>query len=177
MTWIPAPSSAGPPEYVIILAASQWVKTATRKTDSTSGTPCTPAKTPSPPPTSNPTWKPNHDRTRSKTMTLTITGTTISSDQSPHTARHTPGRNGWEVSWLPGRTLDRNTAITAMVLADVTGPGDMHPGHRLWIHVEGWAAELRLTAPEAIARTSQPPSGISRHREASSLRPDHEAAD
>jgi hypothetical protein len=43
----------------------------------------------------------------------------------------------WEVSWLPGRLLTRNDAITAMVLADVTGLGDMHPQHRLWAHVEG----------------------------------------
>ena len=51
-------------------------------------------------------------------MTLTINDTTMTSDQTAHTARHEPSRNGWEVSWLPGRTLDRNTAITAMILAD-----------------------------------------------------------
>ena len=47
-------------------------------------------------------------------MTLTINDTTMTSDQSAHTARKAPDQNGWEVSWLPGRTLDRNTAITAM---------------------------------------------------------------
>ncbi len=37
------------------------------------------------------------------------------------TARPAPGRqHQWEVSWLPGQTLDRNTAITAMTLADTT---------------------------------------------------------
>ena len=55
-------------------------------------------------------------------MTLTINDTTMTSDQTPHTARHAPSRNGWEVSWLPGRILDRNSAITAMVLADTSSP-------------------------------------------------------
>src|SRR6266704_1539784 len=59
-------------------------------------------------------------RTRpgSRTMTLTINDTTMTSDQTPHTARHAPSQIGWKVSWLPGRTLDRNSAITAMILAD-----------------------------------------------------------
>jgi hypothetical protein len=38
------------------------------------------------------------------------------------------------VSWLPGQTLDRNTAITAMVLADTTAEPDLHESHRLWPH-------------------------------------------
>ena len=43
----------------------------------------------------------------------------MTSDQTPHTARPAPGRqHAWQVSWLPGRLLDRNTAITAMILAD-----------------------------------------------------------
>ncbi len=88
-------------------------------------------------------------------MTLTITDTTMTSDNTAHTARQAPG-NGWEVSWLPGQTMDRNSAITAMVLADLTGEQDLHQGHRLWPHIEGWAAELGLTGPDAIARASQP---------------------
>ena len=83
-------------------------------------------------------------------MALTILDDTISSDRTTHTARAVPGK-GWEVSWLPGRPLTRNSAITAMTLAEVTAPGDMHPGHRLWPHIEGWAAELGLDAPEALA--------------------------
>jgi hypothetical protein len=59
------------------------------------------------------------------------------------------------VSWLPGRCLDRNSAITAMVLADVSGRGDMNQGHRLWVYVAGWAAELGLTAPGVLAMTTQ----------------------
>ena len=90
-------------------------------------------------------------------MTLTINDTTMTSDQTAHTARHAPGRNGWEVSWLPGQTLDRNTAITAMILADTAAEPDLHEGHRLWPHIQSWAAELGLTGPEAIAAASQPP--------------------
>ena len=97
-------------------------------------------------------------------MALTINDTAMTSDQTAHTARHAPERNGWEVSWLPGQTLDRNTAITAMVLADTAAEPDLAEGHRLWPYVQGWAEELGLTAPEAIARTSQPPGGINRCR-------------
>jgi hypothetical protein len=110
-------------------------------------------------------------------MTLTITDTTMTSDQTAHTARHAPDRGGWDVSWLPGQTLDRNTAITAMILADTTaGPG-LAEGHRLWPFVQGWAAELGLTAPDAIAKTSQPPGGINRQHKQPSRQPDREAAD
>jgi len=102
-------------------------------------------------------------------MTLTINDTTMTSDQNPHTARHAPGRpHQWEVSWLPGQVLDRNTAITAMILADLTGEGDLHEGHRLWPHIEGWAAEVGLTGPDAIARASEPPEKISNQEAATS---------
>ena len=61
-------------------------------------------------------------------MTLTINDTTMTSDQTAHTARHAPDRNGWEVSWLPGQILDRNSAITAMVLADTTAERELARG-------------------------------------------------
>jgi hypothetical protein len=93
-------------------------------------------------------------------MTLTIGDTTMISDQSAHTARQAPSRNGWEVSWLPGQTLDRNTAITAMTLAEAAAGTGLHEGHRLWPHIQGWAAELGLTGPEAVAAASQPPGDI-----------------
>ena len=91
-------------------------------------------------------------------MTLTINDTTMTSDQTAHTARQAPSSEHlWEVSWLPGRTLDRNSAITAMVLADQAGVRDLDERHRLWPHIEGWAAELVLTAPDVLTRTSSPP--------------------
>jgi hypothetical protein len=110
-------------------------------------------------------------------MTLTITDTTMTSDQSAHTARHAPERNGWEVSWLPGQTLDRNTAITAMTLAETTTEPGLREGHRLWPHIQNWAQELGLTAPHAIARASQPPGDLNREQEPARRPPDREAAD
>jgi hypothetical protein len=110
-------------------------------------------------------------------VTLRIDDTTMTSDQSAHTARHAPGRGGWEVSWLPGQVLDRNTAITAMTLADTAAEPDLHEGHRLWPHIQGWAGELGLTAPDAIVKTSQPPSDLNRQQEQASRQPDREAAD
>jgi hypothetical protein len=111
-------------------------------------------------------------------MTLTINDTTMISDQTPHTARLAPGcQHIWQVSWLPGEVLDRNSATTAMLLADITGKGEPHEGHRLWPHIEGWAAQLGLTGPDAIAQASQPPRGIDPQQERASGQPDREAAD
>jgi hypothetical protein len=111
-------------------------------------------------------------------VTLTINDTTMTSDQTAHTAQPAPGRqHEWEVSWLPGQTLDRNTAITAMVLADTTAEQDLHEGHRLWPHIQSWAQELGLTAPEAIAQASQPPGDLNRQQEQTGRQPDREAAD
>ena len=108
-------------------------------------------------------------------MALTILDDTISSDRSAHTARALPSRDQtWEASWLPGRLLDRNSAITAMMLADITSSEDMNAGHHLWSHIEAWAAELDLTAPEAAARTRAVPPW-SRHGK-SALPADPEAA-
>jgi hypothetical protein len=101
-------------------------------------------------------------------VTVKIDDIIMSSDKTAHTARQTPGQRRWEVSWLPSQTVDRNTAITAMILADTAAERDLHEGHRLWPHIQGWAEELGLTAPDAIARVSQPPAG---------RQPDREAAD
>ena len=111
-------------------------------------------------------------------MTLTINDSSMISDRTAHTARHAPARGGWEVSWLPGQTLDRNTAITAMVLADTTAEPDLREGHRLWPHIQSWAAELGLTGPEAVAAASQPPpDGIDHEQEHADGQLDREAAD
>jgi hypothetical protein len=81
------------------------------------------------------------------------------------------------VSWLPGRTLDRNTAITAMILADTAADQHVREGHRLWPHIQGWAAELGLTGPDAVAAASQPPGDPSREHEPGGGRLGREAAD
>ena len=105
-------------------------------------------------------------------MTVTISDTTMTSDQTAHTARQAPsGEHHLEVSWLPGRTLDRNSA---MVLADQAGVHDLNERHRLWPHIEGWAAELGLTGHDAVNRISQPDAPGQQHgRECE--RPDPEA--
>ena len=108
-------------------------------------------------------------------MTLTINDTTMTSDQTTHTARLAPGsQHLWEVSWLPGEVLNRNSAITAMILADHADERDLNEGHRLWPHVEGWAAELGLTGSDAVNRVSQP-GAPGRYHDREGERPDPEA--
>ena len=108
-------------------------------------------------------------------MTVTILDDSMSSDRTPHTARLTPTDwRAWEVSWLPGRRVDRNSAITAMALADLAASDDMHAGHRLWPHISAWAGELELTAPEALTRLADAPRWADAGR--SGARDDPEAA-
>jgi hypothetical protein len=88
---------------------------------------------------------------------ITITDTSMSSPATPHTATATGG--GWMVSWLPDRTLTRDQATTAMVIANIVGHrGVPRADDSMWLHLDGWAAELGLTAPTAVARVSQPPA-------------------
>jgi hypothetical protein len=107
-------------------------------------------------------------------MTLTINDATMTSDQTAHTARLAPGQHLWEVSWLPGRALDRNSAITAMTLADLAGERDLSERQQLWPFIQGWAAELGLTGSDAVNRVSRA-AGPRRQRERDSERPDPEA--
>ena len=51
---------------------------------------------------------------------------------------------------------------------------DLNERHRLWPHIEGWAAELGLTGHDAVNRISQPGAPGQQHgRERE--RPDPEA--
>jgi hypothetical protein len=87
---------------------------------------------------------------------ITITGTSMRSPATPHTA--TAAGEGWEVSWLPGRALTRNQAITAMIIADVVGDrGVGLADDPIWPHLDGWAGELGLSGPDAVVRASEPP--------------------
>jgi hypothetical protein len=108
-------------------------------------------------------------------MTVTLNDTTMTSDQTTHTARLAPAASTlWEVSWLPGRPLDRNSAITAMTLADFIGEHNLNERHQLWHFIQGWAAELRLAGSDAINGASQPASPRHQH-DRESERPDPEA--
>jgi hypothetical protein len=89
-------------------------------------------------------------------MSIGIDGDQMTCNATGHTAHC--GDKGWQVSWLPGRTLDRNQAVTALTLSEVSARGPK-PGDRIWGHVEGWAAELGLpSGAEALsmARTREP---------------------
>jgi hypothetical protein len=108
-------------------------------------------------------------------MTLTINDATMTSDQTAHTARQAPGRQyQWEVSWLPGKVLDRTSAITAMTLADLVGEGELNKRDRLWPFIEGWAAELGLTGSDAVDRVSRP-GALGQQHDREGERPDPEA--
>jgi hypothetical protein len=93
-------------------------------------------------------------------MALTITDNLMRSDQTPHTAAAwpVPGEPTlWTVTWLPGRNLTRNQAITAMSLAEHIDRN----GSRDWLpagHIDAWAGELGLTGPQAIEQASRPPA-------------------
>jgi hypothetical protein len=81
------------------------------------------------------------------------------------------------VSWLPGQLLDRNAAITAMILADTAAERDLPEGHRLWPHIQGWGAELGLTGRDAVARASQPSGDIRSQQKHGGERTASEAAE
>jgi hypothetical protein len=64
-------------------------------------------------------------------MTLNINDDNITSTRTGHSARLLPGDMAqWEVSWLPGQSMDRNHALAAMALADLT-KNDEQTGQRL----------------------------------------------
>jgi hypothetical protein len=88
-------------------------------------------------------------------VTLTIAHDTVRSSRSPHTARLFPGTaRRYEVSWLPGRPLNRNDAITAMTIADTAHLSEP----RMRQHIQSWAAELGMSATHALALVDSPPS-------------------
>jgi hypothetical protein len=54
-------------------------------------------------------------------MSLKFFNDSITSNQTAHAARVLPGQEGlWEVTWLPGHSMDYKTAVTAMGLADMS---------------------------------------------------------
>jgi hypothetical protein len=94
-------------------------------------------------------------------MGITIKDTYITGDRTRHTAYVTE-TGAWAVSWLPGRELTRSQATTAMTIAEAVGAHDvlgdpLHAGHKLWVHIDQWAAELGITGPHAVAEASLSP--------------------
>ena len=66
----------------------------------------------------------------------------------------------WQVSWLPGRHLTFNEAITAITLAQVVASRADANGEiadcQLFAHVHQWAAILGLTGHQAIIEVLKP---------------------
>ena len=98
-------------------------------------------------------------------MATKITDTEMNSDQTRHGRSRARGSyrgrpDRVSVSWLPGRLLLRNQAITAMVIAEVvvTHANDLADNqHKMWLFVDGWAAELGISGPHAVAEASLSP--------------------
>jgi hypothetical protein len=77
-------------------------------------------------------------------VALRITDDLMTSDQTRHSAQWRPaaaanGRGAWVCTRIPARLLDRNSAITAMSLAELEAAGDA--GGPLG---DCWRAELCL---------------------------------
>lgn len=100
----------------------------------------------------------NHLSYQEMTVGTTITNTEMTSTSTRHTARSVT--NGWVVTWLPGRVLTREQAVTAMTIAEmVTERADIlaDPSAKLWWHMNGWAGELGITGAFAVAEASLSP--------------------
>jgi hypothetical protein len=87
----------------------------------------------------------------------------MTSDQTRHSATAWPVPDEptlWSVTWLPGCALTRNQAITAMTLAEMIAvhADDLtDSGSKYWLFIDGWAAELGITGPNAVAEASLSP--------------------
>src|SRR5450756_1740882 len=98
-------------------------------------------------------------------MATRITGFEMSSDVTRHTARFddhaaADGNGAWIVTWLLGRLLTKNQAVTAMTSAEAVymhADELMDNAHPWWGHIDAWAAELGLKGPHAVAEASLPP--------------------
>jgi len=86
-------------------------------------------------------------------MNLRITDDAMTSDATPHQARLV--ETGWELSWLPGRVLDRNQAVTGMVLAETVADGSAVEASRVPL-ITALASELGLTGTQVVAQASSP---------------------
>lgn len=74
-------------------------------------------------------------------MSVRITETEMTSSVTEHRADATP--DGWTMTLLGGRCVDRNSAITAMTLAELYAT-DPPPDSTLWVHARNWERELGL---------------------------------
>jgi hypothetical protein len=99
-------------------------------------------------------------------MTLDFVFDRIESEDTSHYAEHV-GNGMWAVTWLPNRALDRNSAITAMTLAEEIGQGrdgiDGNFSMDRWVRIKDWSKELgvpplvavRLIEPVVISSSEE----------------------
>ncbi|WP_067888396.1 hypothetical protein [Nocardia vaccinii] len=76
-----------------------------------------------------------------------VSASTMTSDLTQHIARCVGG-DRWVVSWLPGRTLTGQQAVTAMTIAATVN--GRTPTEAEWAGLDSMALELGLTAREAV---------------------------
>ncbi len=89
---------------------------------------------------------------------MDITDDRITSDVTPHTAyRHpspVPSEHGWVVSWLPGRVVGYNLAISAMMIAElvtlIADAGVLTIDDERRPQINDLAHELGMSGDEAI---------------------------
>ncbi|MEC3975933.1 hypothetical protein [Amycolatopsis sp. H20-H5] len=80
-------------------------------------------------------------------MSIHICESEMTSSRTEH--RATATEDGWHVSWLPGRVLDRNSAITAMTLVEIYA--DNPPKHSKW-----WLAALNFEQELGLDERDRP---------------------
>lgn len=93
-------------------------------------------------------------------MALQITEAKMVSSETRHWADKTD--RGWSVTWLPGRFLDRNEAITAMTIAEIVSAPDFpgvgrHVDDPVRLQLRDFAFELGLTISDAIQQANLTP--------------------
>lgn len=81
---------------------------------------------------------------------LRITETVMSSTVTVHLATANKAETGWFVTWLGDRLLTGDQAVTALVVAERVAAGVSNANHRQWPQLQAWAAELELTADNAV---------------------------
>ncbi|MFQ6328116.1 hypothetical protein [Nocardia sp. NBC_01009] len=77
-----------------------------------------------------------------------VSASMMTSDETTHMARCVGG-DRWVVSWLPGRTLTGQQAVTAMTIATTVEAHD-EPTDAAWAMLDDLALDLGLTAREAV---------------------------
>ncbi|GGM75768.1 hypothetical protein GCM10012275_53100 [Longimycelium tulufanense] len=84
-------------------------------------------------------------------MSVRTAADRMTSDRTRHIA-HRTGARTWRLSWLPDREVPAGHAITGLLLAEKVARDKLTPQGRHSALIMDWAADLGLTAEEAITR-------------------------